>query len=135
MTTTTSYQHAIEDFIRTAEANGHCGRAMLSSAHPAIHDRQWMQIRKLYGGVLADYRDELGNLVELRTINGKFPVVQQHDPRRPHYVRFRGSDTGIIVKAECFNDARIIAAKQLGVLPSSYLVVSLRRPQGVVFAN
>lgn len=132
--TRTPYQSQVEDFIRTAEANGHNGWAHLSSAHPAIRENHWSQLRKISLGVLAFYRDELGNMVELRYVNGS-TVVVQYDPRRPYYIHLRGTGTGFIVRAECFDDAWALATKQLGIQRSSHIVVSLKPAKDVVFAN
>lgn len=136
VTHTTRYQHAVEDFIRTAESLGHRGHALLSSSHPAIRERQWTQIRTLMFGVLAFYRDELGNLVELRTINGTYPVIQQRDPRTTFYGYCRGCSEGFTVKAESRKEAgQLLAAKFGTAAPSPYLVITMKPTQGIVYAN
>jgi hypothetical protein len=87
-------------------------------------------------GVLASYRDELGNIIELRTINGKTPVVQQRDPRSTFYGYCRGCSEGFIVKAESRKEAgQLLAAKFGTAAPSPYLVITMKPTKGIVYAN
>lgn len=134
--TRTPWQSQVEDFIRTADANGHKCWALLSSAHPAIRTNKAHQLRKLMFGVLASYRDELGNVVELRTINGKAPVVQQRDPRTLFYGYCRGCSEGFTVKAESRKEAGQLLATKLGTPnPSPYLVITSKPTKGIIYAN
>lgn len=135
--TRTPWQEQVEDFIRVADANGHKCWALLSSAHPLIRGNKACQLRTVRFGVLASYRDELGNIVELRSIGGGLPVVRQRDPRRNFYGRCRGTSTGVVIRAESRAEALELLADHLRVprKNTAYLTVSTKPTQGVVYAN
>ena len=128
------FQAAIEDFIKTAESLGHRGTAKLSSQHPAIKVRQWGQIRKDYG-ILASYRDELGNLVELAH-SGTMTFLRNRDPRQTFYGRLLGTCDGFAVKAESRAEAReILAAKLVIATDSDYLLIATKAALGVSYSH
>lgn len=131
----TPFQAAVEDFIRTAEANSHKGWALLSSTHPAVRTQGWHQLRKLSHGVLAFYHDELGSVVELH-LQGKAPVLIQRDPRREFFGHCQGGNQGYRVLAESRAEAsKLLVAKFNCFVNSSYLVVSTRPAKGVVYES
>lgn len=128
----TPFQSFVEDFIRTAEANGHKGSALLSTTHPAIRAQGWSQIRKLMQGTLAFYRDELGNVVELR-LCGKTPTVIQTDPRRKFFCRLRGASTGYTIQAEDTRAARQAFASREVSQDTTYLIVTTHPATGIIY--
>lgn len=130
----TPHQNLVEDFIKTAEANGHRGWALLPQRHPKVWGGGWSQIRTLKGGVLAFYHDELGNRVELRSTNGRSPQVFQVDPRRTFYCRCYGATSGRAIKATNRAEARrIFATKELLHENSASIVISTKPTLGLSY--